>query len=100
MIVASFPAFLADGFGVINVVPLNVFPMVLVLGNHQSNWLLGVVLFVDLGLNSFLTLDSNTCVPTTLNPAGCAANLSGFFQSDILTDDDMSYENSWNLLLS
>ena len=79
---------------------MNVVPTLLVLGNHQSNWLLGLVLLVDLGLYSFLTLDSNTCVPTTLNPAGCAANLSGFFQSEILTDDDTSYENSWNLLLS
>ena len=42
----------------------------------------------------------NTCVPTTLNPAGCAANLSGFLQSEIFTDDEISYENSWNLSLS
>ena len=91
---------MADGFVSINVFPLNVLPTLLILGNHQSYVLLGLAFEEDLGLYSFLTDDSSTCVPTTLNPAGCAANLSGFFQSVILTDEDTSYENSWNLSLS
>ena len=70
------------------------------LDNHQSNSVLALLLREDLGLNSFLTDDSSTCVPTTLNPAGWAANLSGFFQSPMFIGDDISYENSWNLLLS
>ena len=100
LIVDNLPVFLADGLGVINVVPLNVVPKLLVFGCHQSNVELGFKLFDDLGLNSFLTDCSSTCVPTTLNPAGWAANLSGFFQSVMFIADDTLYENSWNLLLS
>ena len=39
-------------------------------------------------------------MPTTLNPAGCVANLSGFFHSLILIGEEISYEYSWNLSLS
>ena len=46
---------LAVGFGVINVVPLNVFPTLFVLVVHQSYVELGLLLSVDLGLNAFVT---------------------------------------------
>ena len=55
MIVDNLPVFLAVGFGVMNVVPLNVFPTLFVLVVHQSYVELGLLLSVDLGLNAFVT---------------------------------------------
>ena len=39
-------------------------------------------------------------MPSTLNPAGCAANFNGFFHLPMLIGEEISYEYSWNLLLS
>ena len=35
-----------------------------------------------------------------MKPAGCAANLTGFFHLLILMGEEISYEYSWNLSLS
>ena len=60
LIADNLPVFLADGLGVINVVPLNVVPRTFVFDDHQSSDVLALRFREDLGLNSFLTDDSNT----------------------------------------
>ena len=70
MITDSLPVALADGLGIMYVVPLNVVPRLFTVGCHQLYESPAFKLRVGLVLNVLVVACDSTCVPTTLKPAG------------------------------